>query len=837
MNNRIIILTICAIVSYCGKLQAQEKVIPEPDSLTKAYLLKINAPLSEASRVPPIDSLLNVVRDGKGLYYKLDSLGLCLLDKKGAPIVDSLRSYTSRTLSYMRLMDSLNLPLKDTMRIPLRDSSGVLAKDSLGFLYQIDSLGLIRLDTLGSFVIDSLATFTKKELRFFARRDKRDARAIADSIYKSKFHELETYVVTDTLRYKRALSWTNDAYFNKLTFREIDTNINNSFHDYAYLKEDVGATYLGTAGSPTLTDNYFKRKKKARFEFWDAGMYEAYDRENIPFYNTKSPYTVMSYAGTLRFANKQTEESNVSFLHTQNLSPAANFQFYYQRKGSKGLLENEATNTRTLSILANYLGKRYVMHGGLIINSLRKDENGGISDESFIRDTVVEARAIPVNLGNASSALRNTSVFITQSYGIPINIFKRDSLETGDGTMMILGHSGEWENMSRNYTDVISTSDSYGRSFYHGNFYLNPTSTSDSVRTIRLDNRFFIRLQPWSRTAIVSKLEGGAGYELLNNYFFRPEFYVLGTSGFVENNLYVYAGASGQLSRYFEWNATGRFDFAGYYIGDMLLDANARFSIYPLPSGVHLTGRFYLKNYTPDWYTQHYYSNHFVWDNEFGKVTDTRIEAALSIPDWKLSASFSYGLLNKGIYYDTLGIVRQADKVVNIMTATLTKNFRIWYFHLDNRILFQLTSDKEMFPLPVVSANLRYYLEFPVVKDVMTMQIGADVTFQSAYYMQAYNPALGVFHLQNKQVYGSNPYIDAFVNLKWKRATIFVKYINAAQGWPASDYFAAPNYIRPQRAFKLGMTWPFYIRPQKKSGSTGSGIQGQPQGSPGNLDR
>jgi hypothetical protein len=142
-----------------------------------------------------------------------------------------------------------------------------------------------------------------------------------------------------------------------------------------------------------------------------------------------------------------------------------------------------------------------------------------------------------------------------------------------------------------------------------------------------------------------------------------------------------------------------------------------------------------------------------------------------------------------------------------------------------------------LFPLPVVSANLRYYLEFPVVKDVMTMQIGADVTFQSAYYMQAYNPALGVFHLQNKQVYGSNPYIDAFVNLKWKRATIFVKYVNAAQGWPASDYFAAPNYIRPQRAFKLGMTWPFYIRPQKKSGSTGSGIQGQPQGSPGNLDR
>lgn len=804
-----------------------------PDSLTKAYLDRGNIPYSEAGRVPHIDSLLQVIRDGEGLFYKLDSLGLMVMDDKGKPVVDSVRSFTPRTLHFMHKMDSLGLPLSDTIRIPVLDSAGRQVRDSLGFFYQIDSTGLIRLDSLGSFMIDSLATFTSKELKQMARQKKKELKAIADSIYKSTFHPLESYVVPDSLRYRRVISWTNDDYFNKLAFKQIDTNINSNFYDYAHRKNDVGAIYLGTAGSPVLTHNYFKRKSNNRFDFWNAGMYEAYDRETLPSYNAKSPFTVMSYSGTL-FSNKETEEINVGFLHTQNLSPAANVQFFYQRKGTKGLLNNEATNTRTLAFTTNYLGKRYIMHGGYIRNSLKKNENGGIRDDSFILDTLVEARTIPVFLNNASSSLISNQVFITQSYAIPVNIFKRDSLEAGEGTMMILGHSGEWKTMTRNYMDEISLSDLPAREFYNNRFYLNPTKTADSVRTMILDNRFFLRLQPWSSTAIVSKIEGGVGYELLSNYCFIPDFYTEGPSNEWENNMYVYAGASGMLKRYFEWNAKGRLDFAGYYAGDMAIDANVRFSFYPMASGIHLAGKFLLNRQTPSWYIKNYYSNHFIWNNDFDKTTETRIEARLSIPGWKTEATFSYGLLGNTIYYDTLGVVQQTDQLINVMTATLSKNFSFWYIRLDNRLLFQLSSHRDIVPLPLLSANLRYYIEIPVVKDVMTAQIGADITFHTAYYMEAYNPALGNFHLQNRKKYGNTPYIDAFINVKWKRATIFVKYVNAAQGWPDSDYFAAPHYIRPQRVFKLGMTWPFYIKPDKTAPKSNPSRGAVPAG---NTDR
>lgn len=80
---------------------------------------------------------------------------------------------------------------------------------------------------------------------------------------------------------------------------------------------------------------------------------------------------------------------------------------------------------------------------------------------------------------------------------------------------------------------------------------------------------------------------------------------------------------------------------------------------------------------------------------------------------------------------------------------------------------------------------------------------------------------------------GIPPYIDAFINVKWKRATIYAKYVNVAQGWPDSGYFSAPHYIRPQRVFKLGITWPFYIKP----GKAGSQKDDSPGGGPVNLAR
>ena len=91
----------------------------------------------------------------------------------------------------------------------------------------------------------------------------------------------------------------------------------------------------------------------------------------------------------------------------------------------------------------------------------------------------------------------------------------------------------------------------------------------------------------------------------------------------------------------------------------------------------------------------------------------------------------------------------------------------------------------------------------------MDMQLGLDATYTTAFYEQGYMPDLGVFYNQNKELIGSTPYFDAFVNMQWQCVCVYVKYTNCFLGWPQSDYFSAYHYIKPVRAFKFGVFWPF----------------------------
>jgi hypothetical protein len=147
---------------------------------------------------------------------------------------------------------------------------------------------------------------------------------------------------------------------------------------------------------------------------------------------------------------------------------------------------------------------------------------------------------------------------------------------------------------------------------------------------------------------------------------------------------------------------------------------------------------------------------------------------------------------------------------MSILSAYVKKDIQLGKLHLDNKVLFQVSSDEKVVPLPPVALDLRYYFQFALVKNVLDVQVGANAIFTTEYYAPGYSPALGVFYNQRTEKIGNTPYIDAFVNMQWKRASIFVKYINAAQGWPDNDYFSAFRYIRSQKALKLGINWPFY---------------------------
>ena len=712
-------------------------------------------------------------------------------------------------------------------------------------------------------------------------------KAAKDSVIAATPRILETFAIPDSMQYKRIITWKEDRHFHDVNLQKFDTTYNYHFNEYPYYGEDINTTWLGVSGSPEQTYNYFKRADTDNAIFYTALQRYSYSPETLPNYNTKTPYTELAYWGTL-FANKEKEESNIKVLTTQNILPELNLTLEFRRYGGNGILKREDTNNRNVVIAGNYMGKRYLMHTGFIYNKVARSENGGVVDNFWIRDTTVDAREIDVYLKDASSTTKKNTVFLDQSYRIPFTFIENlkgrkerkqqealraSIMESGDSlaiaallqkeaeeleekeaaadtvnnniTTAIIGHSSEYSVFRRIYQDNIDKNDEFGRKFFNDRFYLNPTRSADSLRVMKFENRFFIRLQPWKSDGIVSKLDVGIGDKLANYFSFKTSDYIQGSSNTLLNSTYLYAGAKGQYKKYFTWDAKGEYTFLGYEMNDFGVHANLGFSAYPFRrdknSPLTLKAHFETTLKEPDYYEQHVCTNHYRWDNDFGKISSTKIGATLEIPRWDLNASFDYALLSNNIYYDTLGIVRQNPEPMSVMTASLQKNFKLWKFHLDHQALFQISSNKDVLPLPMLALNLRYYLQFDVVKKVMQMQIGANAAFTTKWYAPAFNPVLGVFHNQNVEEYGNCPYIDAFVNIQWKRACIFVKVVNVNMGWPnkSADYFSAAGYIAPQRAIKFGIFWPFYIQPGRNNTSTGgagaSGRGGNGSGLPKGL--
>ena len=823
-----------------------------------------------------------------GLRRLADSLAFNQLQDT-TDVVDSIISIRDT----ITIPDSLRFtdPLKFKYYIALKDSSTrAQVRDSL--MSAGDTLEVMRLDSL--YIKDSTETAAAEHAAWYAsltrkERKKYDAeqalpgliaaanrkleikdsiRAYKDSVRESIPRILETFAIPDSLHYKRIVTWKHTRDFHNLVeVRDMaqDTSYKRSFNDYPFFNDDLNAAWLGVSGSPVQLYDWFKREEEDNAIFYSPYSIWNYTPENLPQYNTKTPYTELAYYGTL-FSSQEKEESNVRVLTTQNITPQLNLTLEYRRYGGNGILKREDTNNKTFVLAANYLGKKYMMHAGYIYNKVNRSENGGIVDESWIRDTTVDAREIDIYLRDASNQLKKNTVFLDQTYRIPLAFLTdikgakerkrqevvRDSImASGDSvaiaalaeaeasrlaleaaqadtarlntdiTTAFIGHSSEYSVFSKTYTDKIS--DQFGKDFYGDRFYINPTTSMDSLRVMRLENKVFIRLQPWKDDAIVSKLDVGIGDKLANYYSFRPIDYLQGANNVIQNSVYLYAGANGQYKKYMRWDAKGKYNSLGYEINDFEIEANMTFSAYPfrrdrkspLTVGVHFETS--LKE--PDYYQQHLFTNHYKWDNNFSKISTTKLEASLSIPRWDMGASFGYGLLSDNIYYDTQGIVRQNTAPLSVMTATLQKNFRLWKFHLDHRAMLQLSSNQDVLPLPLLALNFRYYIQFDVVKKVMQMQIGANGTYTTEWYAPAYNPVLGVFHNQDERKYGNCPYIDAFVNIQWKKAAIFIKVVNVNMGWPnkSADYFSAAGYIAPQRTIKFGITWPFWVRPGKAS--------------------
>lgn len=174
-------------------------------------------------------------------------------------------------------------------------------------------------------------------------------------------------------------------------------------------------TYLGNMGSPIQCDHFFERP--VSFPFLFSRGYASYEQPLLDRkqYNVRSPHTLLEYSTA---GNRRNAEQNLRVFHTQNVNRYLNFGLQYDYYSTKGIYERQLTRNNDFTAFASYYRNRVSAQGTFAYTYIRNQENGGLVDDRFIQDTVMEPNLVPFRLKDASVEYRKRNFVGVVGYDI-----------------------------------------------------------------------------------------------------------------------------------------------------------------------------------------------------------------------------------------------------------------------------------------------------------------------------------------------------------------------------------------------------------------------------------
>ena len=92
----------------------------------------------------------------------------------------------------------------------------------------------------------------------------------------------------------------------------------------------------------------------------------------------------------------------------------------------------------------------------------------------------------------------------------------------------------------------------------------------------------------------------------------------------------------------------------------------------------------------------------------------------------------------------------------------------------------------------------------------MYLQTGVTLKYFTKYYMNAYNPVLGEFYVQDQEEIGNFPMLDFFINAKVQRTRIYFKLEHFNSSFTGYNYYTAPDYPYRDFVIRFGLVWNFF---------------------------
>lgn len=625
--------------------------------------------------------------------------------------------------------------------------------------------------------------------------------------------------------------WTIDSRLGDVTSTEVDTAWHQFQNDHLNGGMEGEYNHLGNIGSPRYSRIFMEQAMHTQRFFTDVYGHFYISPDKFRFTDTKSPYTNLTYYSA---GNKLTGDDHLTAYLALNANKRIGMGVLFDYLYGRGQYNSQSTAFFNASLYGYYRGDRYQLYFLASRYHLKMAENGGITDDRYITDPLsmaegertYSAEDIPTRLDRTWNRNDSWNVLLTHRYNLGFyQEAETDSTQEEFVPVSSFIHTAEVQTNNRSFISYQEPK----------NFYLNDYLPYDSIdRTKYLSVR---------NTAAIALCEGfnkwaQAGLTAFITYEYRhftlpdsvPGSNRERTSKYKENIISIGGKLSRAKGKFLNYDIIGETVIAGEDLGQFSIDGNARLNFRLFKDTVNLEAKAYIKNTNPSFYFRHYHAQHYWWDNNnLDKEFRTRIEGTFGLKKTKTNLRVGIENIKNFTYFANLSQpsgntqgasagyanaigVAQAHDYIQVFSAKLKQDFKLGIFHLDNVVTYQKSSNNDILPLPELSLYHNFYLKFKLAK-VLSMELGADLRYFTAYTAPDYSPALGQFYQQNpadRIEIGNYPIVNAYINAHLKRTRFYVMMYHVNQGTGASNYFLAPHYPIAPRTFQLGLSWNFF---------------------------
>ena len=604
-------------------------------------------------------------------------------------------------------------------------------------------------------------------------------------------------------------SWKLSGYGAFQDSTKLDTLIDNFQIYHPVFINSITSSYLGNYGAPALNNDFLGRTSNVDFLFFKSRESYLLTPAILHYYNTKTPYTRLDFGQSGNKAVKN--ETRFNIFHSQNVNPYLNFTLRINFAKSAGQYNAQESKNNFITLYSSYTNDRLSIYSGIITNSVKNNENGGLTSDALLFNGIVTEQ-LNVNLNSSRSYFKGTYYFVNGEYRFG------KIIETEEDSALFrpifgITVSSQYERHKQEFIDEEEAGNTFFKNTYYSTDYIK-----DSIRFNKLNNVLQLKqYENANRKASFGK-RAFLGIDFINTTspgLDSTKFAGSDTAKFesiVNNysNLYVGGGIFRETGKFWTWNFDGTIYLLGAKAGQTELSGiiSKPFTVFKDSMAALVIGGS-INNKVADYFQEEFYSNHYRWKNNFNMEQRMDVNGSIISPKFKLKLSGNYAIINNYIYNNDKGIPSQTNNELLVLSAFADKDFNYRNLHFRIRALWQAASNEEYIHLPDLSAFVSAYYKF-VISKVLFTQIGVDTRYNTMYYADAYSPATGLFYLQNEKKYGNYPYIDVYANLRLKRTRVFFQMLNIGTNFLNTEYITTPHYPMPRSSFRFGISWLFY---------------------------